>query len=287
MLIIKIIGGLGNQMFQYAYAKSLASRGCDIKIDKSVFDTYIIHSGFSLDKYKIDLPLATRNEIDIFGSELLREKIKKKLYIKNKNILREKTLLFDTKMLTPHDNSYIEGYFQTEKYFLEIRETLLNQFTLNKTLSNYSQEIEHAIENANISVSLHIRRGDYLSNPKAMKMHGFCDLDYYIKAINLLENKYDNISYFIFSDDIEWVRENLKIENSIFVTSAENRLPHEDIYLMSLCHHNIIANSSFSWWSAWLNKNINKIVIAPKRWFANEKMQKQSKDLIPESWMKL
>lgn len=287
MQIIKIIGGLGNQMFQYAYAKSLASRGYNFKIDKSIFDKCVIHGGYGLDKYKVDLPVANKNEIDIFGPELLREKIKRKLRIENKKIFREKTLLFDRRMLFPPKNSYIEGYFQTEKYFVQIREILLNQFVLNQNISNYSQEMEYRIRSANTPVSLHIRRGDYLSNPKAMKMHGSCDLEYYIKAINLLEDKYENIIYFVFSDDIKWVRENLKIENSVFVTSSKNRSPHEDMYLMSLCKHNIIANSSFSWWGAWLNQSSSKIVIAPQRWFANSKMQRQSIDIVPDNWIRL
>jgi hypothetical protein len=102
-----------------------------------------------------------------------------------------------------------------------------------------------------------------------------------------LEERFGDVEYFIFSDDIEWVQENLKITHAIYVRNDRERIPHEDIYLMSLCHHNIIANSSFSWWGAWLNNYDKKIVIAPKRWFVDEKLYQQSKDIVCESWIQL
>jgi hypothetical protein len=287
MLIIKIIGGLGNQMFQYAYAKSLCCYGYAVKLDISAFDKYTKHSGFGLNKYKIDLPIATKKEIEIFGAEQFFEKLKKKLHIKNKMIIREKTLLFQSEMMAPQDNSYIEGYFQTEHYFFDIRDILLQQFDIDQSLSPYAQDITAQIKDANVSVSLHVRRGDYIDNAQAKKTHGICSLAYYNEAISVLNEKFKDIKFFIFSDDIAWVKENLKIENSVLVASTDSRLPHEDIYLMSQCHHHIIANSSFSWWGAWLNTKEDKMVIAPKLWFADDKRQAQAKDILPQDWIRL
>jgi hypothetical protein len=134
---------------------------------------------------------------------------------------------------------------------------------------------------------VHIRRGDYLLNPETQKIHGVCSLSYYFEAIALLEKEFENINYFIFSDDINWVKENLHVTNAVYIESEEERIAHEDIYLMSLASHNIIANSSFSWWGAWLNQYEHKMVIAPKRWFADEVMYQQSHDIVCESWVKI
>jgi len=136
------------------------------------------------------------------------------------------------------------------------------------------------------SCSIHIRRGDYTSNVNS-NIHGTCSLEYYKKATEYMQNKYKDIYYYIFSDDITWVKENLKLENAVYIESEEKRIPHEDIYLMSLCSNNIIANSSFSWWGTWLNNNLNKTVIAPKRWFEDNKLHAQSQDIVCDSWIKI
>lgn len=286
MIIFKTIGGLGNQMFQYAYAKALQQKGYDVKIDISAFETYKLHGGYGLDQYTIDLDIASQNEIEKFNAVGLISKIRNKLRIKNAKVIRESNLLFDEKYLNIDDDKYIDGYFQTEKYFSNIRDVILKQFTLREEISEYSKDIKNQISNTKTSVSLHIRRGDYLTSVNS-NIHGVCDLEYYKKAIGLLNEKLGETRYFIFSDDIEWVKENLKMDNGFYIDSKEKRLPHEDIYLMSLCNHNVIANSSFSWWGAWLNQNDEKIVIAPNRWFADEKMEVNAKNIICENWVRL
>ena len=285
MVIVKIIGGLGNQMFQYAYAKALQQRGYEVKIDISAFGSYDLHQ-YGLDKYNIDLEASTKKENDKFYKNNIFSKILRKLGLDFSKKIKEKSLLFDSDLLNIEDDSYIEGYFQSEKYFKNIREVIIKQFTINQKVSNYAIEIENKIKNSQNSCSLHIRRGDYL-NSTNINIHGICDIEYYKNAMKYLEEKVGNLNYFIFSDDIEWVKDNLVIENAIYIESKEKRIPHEDIYLMSLCQHNIIANSSFSWWGAWLNQNENKIIIAPKRWFADDTMQKQSGDIVCESWVRL
>lgn len=286
MIIVKIIGGLGNQMFQYAYAKALQQKGYDLKIDISEFDTYKLHGGYQLDKYNIDLLSSSEKENSKFYSKNIFLKILVKLKIFNINLIQEKSLLFDKTLLELNDEKYINGYFQCENYFKDIRNILLKQFEINQTITNYSMKIEKMILDSQNSCSMHIRRGDYINNQN-ISIHGVCSLNYYKKAINIVNSNFNNIKFFIFSDDIIWVKENLKIENSVYLDSKEKRIPHEDIYLMSICQHNIIANSSFSWWGAWLNQNNNKNVIAPKEWFASDKMQKKAQDIIPEQWIKV
>jgi len=286
MVIVKIIGGLGNQMFQYAYAKALEQKGYEVKIDISAFETYNLHGGYQLDKYNIDLKTSTKEESDIFYTKNLFVKVLRKLGLDFSERIKEKSLLFDNKLLEIEDDSYLDGYFQCENYFKDIRKEILNQFVINQAVSDYTKKIENKIQNSRYSCSLHIRRGDFINNTN-ISIHGACDIKYYKNAMKYLEEKIDDLFYFVFSDDIEWCRENLDIQNVIYIESKEKRIPHEDIYLMSLCNHNIIANSTFSWWGAWINQNEEKIVIAPKKWFADDKMDNQSKDIVCESWIRI
>ena len=266
MVIVKILGGLGNQMFQYAYAKSLEIRGFDVKLDLSGFKNYKLHGGYQLDKYNIDIEQAKYSRI-LFSR------------INPFKTIKEKTLMFDSDLLLLTGNEYVKGYFQTDKYFFKIRDLLLKQFTLNREISSSTKKYKNKIKNEN-SCSVHIRRGDYVSNSKTNNIHGTCSLSYYQKAIEIIKQKYENINFYIFSDDINWTKENLKIKNSVYID--HKGMPHEDIYLMSICMHNITANSSFSWWGAWLNKNNDKTVIAPKQWFKTKK-----NEIIPGKWIKI
>lgn len=285
MVIVKILGGLGNQMFQYAYAKSLEQNGYSVKIDISGFKDYVSHK-YGLDKYNIDLQISEKHENDTFYKNTLFCKILRKIGVDFSSSIKEKDLRFDNKLLNIKDNSYIEGYFQSEKYFKNIKEIILDQFIINQQISIYTKEIEKQIRNSKNSCSIHVRRGDFINNTN-ITIHGMCDIEYYKRAMKFLEQKERDINYFIFSCDIDWVKDNLIVKNAIYIETKEKRLPHEDIYLMSLCKNNIIANSTFSWWGAWLNQNQNKIVIAPKIWFADKKLQEQSKDIVCQEWIKI
>jgi hypothetical protein len=286
VIIIKIIGGLGNQMFQYAYAKALEENGFNVKIDISAFKTYKLHGGYQLDKYNIDLNSSTIEENNLFYRDNIFKKVLNKLGIKNSKIIKERNLLFDETLLKVEDNNYIDGYFQCEKYFINIKNVILEQFLLKTDLSDYAKVLKDKIINSKNSCSIHIRRGDF-TNKTNSNIHGCCSLDYYNKSVEILNSKLDSVNYFIFSDDIKWVKENLNISNATYIDDETKRIPHEDIYLMSLCKNNIIANSSFSWWGAWLNKNESKIVIAPKRWFVHKELESFSKDIVCESWLKV
>lgn len=284
MIIVRIQGGLGNQMFQYAYAKTSSLNGFDVKLDISNFETYKLHGGYWLDKYSIDLKIASKNEIGkVYKNRALFQFWNRTI---TKKIRKEKSLSFDTSMQDIKDGTYAYGYFQTERYFLHIRNIILLQFVIKNENSKYTDNMANKIMSLEVACSLHIRRGDYVSDRKSNKIHGVCDLEYYKKAMKILNDKYENITYIVFSDDIAWSKENLASINMIYVDSKENRMPHEDIYLMSLCQHNIIANSSFSWWGAWLNTNDKKTILAPKIWFTDETKNKLS-DIVCPKWKRI
>jgi hypothetical protein len=255
MIIVRIVGGLGNQMFQYAYAKSLQQKGYQVEIDISKFKKYKLHGGYHLDEYNIDLETSSS-----FSNFITRLGFRRSA--------KEKSLLFDEKFLNLPKNEYVKGYFQTEKYFKEIRKILLEQFQIKNALSNSTITYKKEIEKHKNSCSIHIRRGDFISDKKANKVHGTCSLDYYQKGIDFLNSQFKEVHFFVFSDDILWAKKNLKIENVTFIN--HKTIPHEDLLLMSLCRFNITANSSFSWWGAWLNQHKSKVVIAPKQWFVNK-----------------
>lgn len=285
MIIVRMVGGVGNQLFCYAYAKSLQQKGYDVKIDISTFKFNKIDS-YEFDKYNIDIPISTLEENERLFNNSLLSKILKRFGIDISNKVREKSLLFDESLLRINDNSYVDGYFQNEKYFYDIRDIILEQISINRPLSNFTKSIQKKINSLNNTCSIHVRRGD-MANDINVKIHGVCSVEYYNNAIEYLKNKLGEVNYFIFSDDFEWCRSNLKIDNAIFVESDEHRIAHEDIYLMSLCDHNIIANSTFSWWGAWLNDNVSQISIAPMEWFKDKKYQKQSQDIVPNGWIKI
>ena len=269
-------------MFQYAYARSLKEKGFDVKLDVN----NVPDIGFQLRHYDIDIDIANRNDMVKYKINGIWPKIQTRLGNVNSNILNEETVFYDQNLLSPSDGLYICGYFQSHKYFLNIQDLLISQLSINSKISKYTKTIKKEIEEHSECCSVHVRRGDYFTN-KNKKIYGTCTLGYYERAIDVIRRKKSNTRFFIFSDDIQWVRKNIRIDNAAYVYSDEKRLPHEDIYLMSLCDHNIIANSSFSWWGAWLNRNKYKIVIAPKLWLLDKKMNELSQFLIPIDWQRL
>jgi len=285
MVIVKILGGLGNQMFQYAYANALKQKGYNVKLDITGFHNYSLHGGYHLNNYNVTIDVATENEILFIKKKNYFKNILRQLCLKNKIILKERTLLFNNKFLSISDNTYVEGYFQSEKYFNSIRNSILESFTLINPISSYGVSISEKIISLKNTCSIHIRRGDYL-NDVNKNIFGTCSLNYYKDAISHIEKNIPNITFFIFSNDIEWSKDNINVKHAVYIDNS-SRIPNEDIYLMSLCKHNIIANSSFSWWGSWLNTNKHKIVIAPKNWFIDSKLFSESLDIIPKNYIQL
>ena len=292
MIIVKLQGGLGNQMFQYSLGRHLSIRNkTNLKFDISSLglkDPSNTKRNYSLSVFKVEESFATDKEIGWFK----KYKFKKgKLWFwynrtiaSRKKYLWEENINFENQILFMNNPIYIDGWWQKESYFKEISEIIKKDFTLKKELSEYSKKIEREIKNSN-SVSIHVRRGDYVSDKKTNEWIGVCSPEYYESAINEIKKKISNPHFFIFSDDQGWAKLNIKTGSPTIYVSENSNRPEEDMYLMSLCKNNIIANSSFSWWGAWLNKNNNKIVIAPKRWFKAEKMSKFG--IIPDSWIKI
>ena len=182
-------------------------------------------------------------------------------------------------------NVYLDGYWQSEKYFQDISRIIRNEFTLRQILDKDNLEIAQKIISNN-SIGIHIRRGDYVRNPIHKKIYENCDPSYYYQCVKFITSKIQNPYLFIFSDETEWVVENIRFDfPSIIISHNGMQKDYVDLYLMSLCHHFVIANSSFSWWAAWLGSHPDKLVFAPKNWFKNSKMN--SNDLIPKEWLRI
>lgn len=264
MVISKIIGGLGNQFFQYALGYALSKiREDELYLDLSEFSNYELRS-FRLDNFHLQYKLLSpiqHQKISLLkiAPRLIRDQLFNTSFVKEAS-----HSIFDYNMRT----LYLDGYWQNPKYFEKFRSDLFNQIVPVKPLSKIAQKLLNDF-NKNLSVSIHIRRGDYVSNPKANKHHGVLPISYYKKAIEYLETNIKKQKYFIFTDEAAWVKSNFTFINKPIFISDHLSNEIEELYLMSRCDHSIIANSTFSWWGAWLNQNTNKIVVSPKQWFKN------------------
>jgi hypothetical protein len=291
MIITKLIGGLGNQLFQYSLGKSLAvKKNTELKLDISGFEKYKLHA-YSLNHFNITENIATEKEIAKF--QKYKRKPGKKWFLYNKLITDEKKYYterqfhFDEEIFNISDNCYIDGYWQTEKYFKNIEKIIRKECTVKSPISGKNAEIMKKIQSGN-SVSMHIRRGDYASNPATNDYFGTFGPEYYKKAMTIIAEKRQNPHLFVFSDDHEWVKKNIILPYpTTYVDHNGADKNYEDLRLMSLCDHFVISNSSFSWWGAWLSKNPNKIVIGPKKWFNKVKPNIKTDDIMPEEWIRI
>lgn len=292
MIVSHLIGGLGNQMFQYAVGRSRAlALGVEVRLHVVDFPDYGLHQGFELDRVFDGLfQLASAGEVhSILGwrsCQPCRRALKNRYFsaLRGARFVVEPEFRYWPGILSIQDPSYLVGYWQSEKYFADIQQIIRSDFTFKQELTKQNAELAERMAKCN-AVSLHVRRGDYANNPKTNAAHGLCSLNYYHAAINHIAEHIDSPEFFIFSDDIAWVKENLDIGfPCAYVDHNQGMESHNDMRLMSLCRHHIIANSSFSWWGAWLNSRPDKIVVAPQRWFANGT---RSEDLIPGGWVTL
>lgn len=289
MIIVKLIGGLGNQMFQYAVGRALADmNGCQLKLDISGFAEYPLRR-YELDVLQIRADVATAKEIAHFRGKKpphpFIDRVKKAIRWPQPGIFMERTFTFDPEVLNFKPPTYLEGFWQSEKYFMHIADALRRDFTLSMALNEENLSIQQQMI-AHESISLHVRRGDYVTNAHTAQYHGVCSLEYYREAVKYIAGRVREPHFFAFSDDPEWVGQNLKIDHPMILVSANG--PNKgawDMALMKSCRHHILANSSFSWWGAWLNPSNQKQVVAPRNWF-NQAPQ-DTRDLIPESWVRL
>lgn len=296
MIVLKLCGGLGNQMFQYAFARMVSIKKhqklyIDCKFYKSK-NNFVTQRNIEI--FNFPIKATALNDARFYIIFLYLVIILKKKFITLFNLNNRLNTFyltdFDTDFFNfdkklSSNNIIIDGYWQSEIYFNKITKYLINEY--NFTFNVVSDKIAFDIQ-ANQSVSLHVRRGDYITNSITNLTHGSCTIDYYMNALSFISNKILNFKLYIFSDDIDWVVNNFNLRNYNFlIVSGLNYSSINEMQLMSICKHNIIANSSFSWWAAWLNQNEEKIVISPKKWFANEELNKNRHFITPENWVQL
>ena len=299
IIVTRLIGGLGNQMFQYATGQALADRmGAVLKLDVTDFDTYSLRK-YELGDLQIRAELAGPSDLKPFcrdkptesGVPSIFARIKRRLGFRPPSVFGESGFGYDERITRISAPVYLDGYWQSEKYFKPIANQLRADFTLSSAPDAPNQAILAAIDAANsphnsAAVSLHVRRGDYVSNASTAQYHGACSLDYYKEAIAYIAARISEPHFFIFTDDPQWVSENLKTSYATTLVQANG--PDRgvfDLNLMKSCRHHVIANSSFSWWGAWLNAHPEKLVVGPKIWFKGAKHE--TNDLLPLDWVNL
>jgi hypothetical protein len=290
MIIVELVGGLGNQLFQYAFGLNLSIKhNFPLKIEKTKFSRHV----FRLDKFNIDLTEASPEEIKYLKRKEIKGiagKIKRKLtgkgfYINNKYHIAENTFDHDKSKLEKPLHLYISGFWFDQKYFIESEDIIRKKFSLCAPLNKESQLIYQDIISRE-SVFIHIRRGEYLSNSFFAEL----SLAYYTKAADYCSRHILNPVFYIFSDDIHWCKENFKIDHEYHYVDANNDISdYMDLALMYSCQHGIIANSTFSWWGAWLIGNKDKIIIAPKVWWndAPSQAEYEAGRFVPSNWIKI
>jgi len=293
MVIVSLMGGLGNQMFQYAAARQITHRlGTTLKLDITAYTSDPLRT-YSLSPFNIQAQFASAQELAAmrrpYESRMAWYLLRLNRLLKlpyGWTVLQENHFRpFDSATVRASGNVYLKGYWQSEKYFADIPDLIRREFILQNRPDSANREMAGRIAGAQ-AVSLHIRRGDYVSNPIIQGIHGVCDLAYYQASVERIGEKIASPHFFVFSDDTTWTQANLRLDYpTTFVTHNDGGNAHKDLRLMSLCRHHIIANSSFSWWGAWLNPNPDKIVCAPARWFNDPALD--TRDLLPPGWIRV
>lgn len=292
IVIVKLNGGLGNQMFQYSLAYIIALKhNSQLFLDKELFKLTEKTPGhtprdFELGVFGVNESTASNEDKLYFEHLSLLHKVKRELRLNYPQMFYESNFSFDKRIIKTKPPVYLRGFFQSFKYFKGYEEELRELFKFSEDTLDAVNKVYLEKIKLSRSVSIHIRRGDYVDDEITQKFHGNCSRNYYEQAISKIRNVDEEVEFFFFSDDIKWVENefnNLLIKKT-FIGSNAGKNSWKDLFLMSECNHNIIANSSFSWWAAWLNKNNSKKVIAPKRWFNNPEKEQYSFDLIPNEW---
>ncbi len=290
MIIVRVIGGLGNQMFQYALGRTVADRlNVPLKLDVTGFRDYALHR-YSLWALNIREDLATDAEIAhaaggrLAGANQLINRAVPLVRPWPRQHIRESGFAFDPHVLEAPDGSYLDGYWQSDKYFGDSEERVRVEFSFRAPLRGQDLQIAEGML-GRTAVSLHVRRGDYVSDAKTSQVHGACDAEYYQRCVEYVAQRVETPVFFVFSDEPDWARENLNIPYPTTVVSHNDASRNfEDLRLMSLCNHHIIANSSFSWWGAWLDPEPSKIVLMPQRWLRDCDPEVTA-DIRPAGWI--
>ena len=288
MIVVRLCGGLGNQLFQYATGRRLAhARRAELVLDLGWYarmpssDT---PRAYELGQYPILARPATPGEAlwcRLHEGRLLR---RLSFLPRRWRHLREKSFEFDSLVLNLPDDTYLDGYWQNHRYFEDIADLIRNELTPIAPFGPQDEKVAALMAEGD-AVSVHVRRGDYVTHRTAAVTHGLCSLDYYKAALARVLPHVARPRFFVFSDDPAWARENLPLPGHvIFVDHNGPVAAFQDLRLMSLCNHQITANSSFSWWGAWLNPQSDKIVVTPRQWFADPR---NIGPLTPDGWIRL
>ena len=284
MIILYLNDGLGNQMFQFALFRKLQACGKDVRIyDCDLRRKKALHNGLELERvFGLTYPVISEKDFRKYDTYHFVNHVIRKIFYEKKYPTFEETFLSYKPEVFSMDQICLKGYWQSEKYFKEIEEQIRKDFVFPEITDVSNLRLLETIQK-DMSVAVHVRRGDYLSKKYKETFGSVCSEAYYKKAINYIADRIPNMKLFVFSNDIEWCRNNFSGFDTVFVEGNTGENSYKDMYLMSQCKHQIIANSSFSWWSAWLNNNRDKLIVCPSQWLHNV----QSQDIICESWVKI
>jgi Glycosyl transferase family 11 len=304
MIITHLLGGLGNQMFQYAAGLALAERHRTVlKRDAGWFrmdPSHEAHNRYALSCLNITEQFATQEEIDrvrgvvLTRSERIAARLARSLHFYRyanrhrgpSNLHSAQSFPFYPGFLDQPDPTYLQGMWQSEKFFAPVSNLLRLHFSFRYPMPPGASRVMSQIRGGGPSVAVHLRRGDYARNPEFSQVLGVLDIDYYARAMALLRESRPDATFYVFSDDIEAVERELgPAGKCVFVRAVEDWHSHDSMRLMAACDHAIISNSTFSWWAAWLNPNPEKVVVAPDPWFAGGSLD--GRDVVPESWLRL
>ncbi len=301
MIIVSLSGGHSNQLFQYAVARNLAIKsktelGIDLDRLSKRYDTEVARE-YEIGVYNLKAAVINHADVHIESQNVIKRSIQHLLYrdkvyqyrtdvasFTDKSIKEHVPGQYSADILKPARAIYLEGEFQNEKYFKDIRPQLLEDLQYKTKPNKQNSELLKDIMSRDNTVSIHVRRGDYVDHPNASKFHVTTKLDYYGRAITLMARKLGKPYFYVFSDDPIWCKKNLYSKFPMHFVDI-NKNGSDDMRLMRSCQHNIMANSSFSWWGAWLNENPKKIIIAPKKWFGDSVLGADS--IIPKDWIRL
>lgn len=288
MIVVRLKGGMGNQLFQYALGRALSLRNnTTLGLDTSFFENPGLPVRvYDLDLFAISVKILSRKEIPIlrrsYGKGLIGRMIAKIRTRVLPSVGTEKGFAFNEKIFTAGPNLYLDGYWQTPKYFEDYKEVIQKDLTITAPLSSEIITLQQEIQNC-ISVCIHVRRADYVGNA----MHDVVTPEYYTKALAVLKEKTTIEHLYVFSDDIVWCKDTLRFEvPTTFVGDEYAGVRASGHFaLMQSCKHFIIPNSSFSWWTAWLGTYPEKVVIAPVQWFGDASID--TSDRTPKEWIRI
>lgn len=293
-IVVRIHGGLGNIMFEYALGRYLSIKyGSPLSFDVSLCKTNPLGDySLALEAFHIDIEKHLVSSGTLKRFEHYRRRHGRRWFLYNMlfadadRYVAERYFHFDPTILEKQPPLYLAGWWQSEKYFKGIRSTLIDDFTVRAPLEGRNKEVADHMRSTN-SVSIHIRRLDYVTNAHTRSYHGELSKRYYEEAIARIQTLVPEPTFFVFSDDIPSVKGAFSFPEGTTYIDWNGDLPHEDIRLMSLCKHNIIANSTLGWWGAWLNQNEKKTVIAPAQWFAEGSTKNDDRDIVPSEWLRV